>query len=139
MPGEASEAPIAGWCPGQGSVQVAPAAGRCVPADVIGTRIAAASAAILLAGCSAAPASHAVFGGTRGGDPGDFISGIVLAGQHYIYGIMIPDLHNYTSRSVRLTSVRLISPHRPAIRVLSVTAYRGATSLTAPHSSTRAT
>jgi len=67
--------------------------------------------------------SHAVFGGTRGADPGDFISGIVLAGPRYIYDIMIPDLHNYTSRSVRLTSVRMISPHRPAIQVLGVTAY----------------
>jgi hypothetical protein len=94
-----------------------------VPADVIRTRIAAASAAILLAGCSAAPSSNAVFGGTRGADAGDFISGIVLAGQHYIYDIMIPDLHNHSSRSVRLTSVRLISPHRSAVRVLGVTAY----------------
>jgi hypothetical protein len=57
----------------------------------------------------------------RGAPPGDFISGMVITNA--IYDIMVPDLHNYTSHSVRVTSIRLVSPHSPAIRVLNVTAY----------------
>jgi hypothetical protein len=84
-----------------------------------GTAAAAAAAVLLASGCSASPGP--VFGGTHPAPDGDFISGMVITNA--IYDIMVPDLHNYTSHSVRVTSIRLVSPDRPAIRVLNVTAY----------------
>lgn len=83
---------------------------------------AAGLAILVLASCSAAPRSS-VFHGTRPAPDGTFISGMVLAGRGYIYDIMVPDLHNHTTRSVRLTSIRVVSPHLRAVHVLSITAY----------------
>jgi hypothetical protein len=87
--------------------------------QILGT--AAAAAVFLLAsGCTATPPP--VFGGTSPAPAGTFISGMVIT--HAIYDILVPDLHNHTSHSVRVTSIRLVSPDRPAaIRVLYVTAY----------------
>jgi hypothetical protein len=88
---------------------------------ILGT-MAAAAAVLLAAGCAASV--DPVFSPTsppRGAPSGDFISGMVITNA--IYDIMVPDLHNYTSHSVRVTSIRLASPDSPAIRVLNVTAY----------------
>jgi hypothetical protein len=91
---------------------------------VLKTLSAAAAAAIFAAGCSAASGSgDTVFRNASPAPAGTHISGMVLAGQRYIYDIMVAGLHNYTSHSVRLTSIRLVSPHRAAIRVLNITAY----------------
>jgi hypothetical protein len=86
---------------------------------ILGTAAAAVAAMLLASGCSASPGP--VFGGTRPASAGDFISGMVIT--HAIYDIMVPDLHNHTSHSVQVTSIRLVSPDRPAVRVLNVTAY----------------
>ena len=86
---------------------------------ILGTA-AAASALLLASGCSAS--ASPVFGGTSSAPAGDFISGMVITNA--IYDIMVPDLHNYSSHTVHVTSIRLVSPDRPAaIRVLNVTAY----------------
>ena len=86
---------------------------------ILGTAAAAAAALLLASGCTASPGP--VFGGTRPAPAGDFISGMVITNA--IYDIMVPDLHNHTSHSVQVTAIRLVSPDRPAVRVLNVTAY----------------
>lgn len=85
----------------------------------LGTAAAAVAAVLLASGCAASPGP--VFGGTHPAPAGDFISGMVIT--HAIYVIMVPDLHNHTSHSVHVTSIRLVSPDTPAVRVLNVTAY----------------
>lgn len=89
---------------------------------LLGTAAAVTAAVLLTSGCTASV--DPVFSPTRvprGAPSGDFIGGMVITNA--IYDIMVPDLHNYTSHGARVTSIRLVSPDSPAIRVLNVTAY----------------
>jgi hypothetical protein len=87
---------------------------------IVRRRVCAAVAiGLLVAGCSAAPAA-APFRGLTPAPPGDYISGEVVTGKIYdVEGV----LQNYSPDRVRLTSLRLIAPAGPGIRLLNIRAY----------------
>lgn len=91
-------------------------------ASLTGRAAAVTAALIFGAGCSGGPGSAgSPFGGTRAAPPGDHIAGDVVIGG--IYDIEMLGMHNYSASPVRVTSVRLVSPGNPAVRVLSIRAY----------------
>jgi hypothetical protein len=83
---------------------------------------AAILAALLTGGCSTARSHwNGPFTYPHPYHISSFIRGMVVVGG--IYDIMVPDFHNYSGSSVRVVSVRLVSPHGPGIRILGAWAY----------------
>lgn len=83
--------------------------------------VAASAVGLLAVGCAGPGGQdNAPFRGTRPAPAGNFVSGEVVIGGIYDIGGV---LQNYSSARVRLTSLRLISPAGPGIRVLNVRAY----------------
>lgn len=81
----------------------------------------AVAVALLAGGCSAGPGQGlGPFDGSSPPPAGDYSGGTVVTGKIYDIGGV---LHNYSANRVRLTSVRLVSPAGPGVRVLSVRAY----------------